>query len=217
MNAPVLPAHIPQHEIPGVYARIAPIYDVWAHLTERKARDACLTAAAVRDGEHVLEVAVGTGLAFRELVRRNPSGRTVGIDLTEAMLERARSKVAGLPGDHALCVGDATNLDLPDASFDVVVNNYMFDLLPEERFDHVVAELRRVLRPGGRVVLVNMTRGESVHTRLWEQVYRLSPALLGGCRGVELAPVVSRAGFRDVRRSYLTQLGFPSELITAVR
>src|SRR5437868_4592101 len=91
-------ARIPQEAIPSVYARVAWIYDVWAALTETRARRACLVRAAVRDGETVLEVAVGTGLAFRELVCANPSGRTEGIDLTEAMLARALRKVEGLPG-----------------------------------------------------------------------------------------------------------------------
>lgn len=212
-----LPAHVPQAEIPSVYGRIAPLYDVWAHLTERKAREGCLAAAAVRDGERVLEVAVGTGLAFRELVRRNPSGVTEGIDLTEPMLARAREKTAKLPGEHRLRVGDAHALDFADGTFDLVVNNYMFDLLPEADFAPVLAEFRRVLKPGGRLVLVNMAHGESLRTRLWEWVYRASPALLGGCRGVSLAPHLAAAGFGDVTRRFVSELGFPSEILTARR
>lgn len=211
------PAKVPQAAIPGVYARVAPLYDLWAHLTERKARDACLDAARVRDGEHVLEVAVGTGLAFRELVRRNPSGVTEGVDLTEPMLDRARAKVAKLPGRHRLRVGDAHQLDFADGAFDLLVNNYMFDLLPEADFAEVLGEFRRVLKPGGRLVLVNMAHGESLRTRLWELVYRASPALLGGCRGVALVPHLERAGFARLSRSFVSELGFPSEVIVAER
>lgn len=212
-----LPAHVPQAEIPRVYGRIAPLYDLWAHVTERKARTACLDAAQLRDGEHVLEVAVGTGLAFRELVRRNPSGVTEGIDLTEPMLARARAKVAALPGRHRLRVGDAHALDFADGTFDLLVNNYMFDLLPEPDFGAVLGEFRRVLKPGGRLVLVNMAHGQSTPSRLWELVYRASPALLGGCRGVSLVPHLEAAGFHDLSRRYVTELGFPSEIITARR
>lgn len=212
-----LQAHVPQTEIPNVYGRIARVYDVWARLTERKARNACLEAAKVRDGEHVLEVAVGTGLAFRELVRANPSGVTEGIDLTDPMLARARAKVAKLPGQHRLRVGDAHALDFADGTFDLLVNNYMFDLLPEADFAPVLTEFHRVLKPGGRLVLVNMAHGASFGTRLWELVYRASPALLGGCRGVSLMPHLEAAGFRDVARSYLSELGFPSEVINARR
>jgi ubiquinone/menaquinone biosynthesis C-methylase UbiE len=63
-----LDARVPQAQIPSVYVRVAWIYDVWAALTEARAREACLARAAVRDGEDVLEIAVGTGLAFRRLL-----------------------------------------------------------------------------------------------------------------------------------------------------
>ncbi|MFN7952141.1 MAG: class I SAM-dependent methyltransferase [bacterium] len=96
------PAGVPPEEIPKIYTRLAPMYDFWARLTESRARE--LAVAHVRDGEHVLEVAVGTGLAFETLVHANPHGRTEGVDLTPAMLERARRKVRGLPGKHALSI-----------------------------------------------------------------------------------------------------------------
>jgi ubiquinone/menaquinone biosynthesis C-methylase UbiE len=208
-------ARIPQSIIPSIYGRIARVYDLWAALTESRARRACLSRAAVRDGETVLEIAVGTGLAFRELVLANPSGRTEGIDLTEPMLERARRKVAALPGRHRLRVGDAHRLDFEDGTFDLVVNNYMFDLLPEQDFAPILGEMRRVLRSSGRLVLVNMAVGESPQHRLYEAVYRLSPAMMGGCRGVALAPFVERAGFDEVRVERVSQLGFPSEIVSA--
>lgn len=210
-----LDARVPQAAIPAVYGRVAWIYDRWAALTESRARRACLERAAVRDGESVLEVAVGTGLAFRELVLANPSGRTEGVDLTEPMLDRARHKVARLPGRHRLRVGDAHRLDFEDGAFDLVVNNYMFDLLPERDFAPVLGEMRRVLRAGGRLVLVNMAVGERLAHRLYEVAYRIDPSLMGGCRGVTLGPFVERAGFTEVHVTRLSQLGFPSEIVTA--
>jgi ubiquinone/menaquinone biosynthesis C-methylase UbiE len=211
----MLEARVPQDAIAGVYGRIAWMYDAWAMLTETRARRLCLERAHVVDGERVLEVAVGTGLAFRELVRANPSGLTEGIDLTEAMLARARRKVASLPGRYRLRVGDAHELDFADGAFDLVVNNYMFDLLPEVDFVPVLRELHRVLAPGGRLVVVNMATSTRTRHRFYEWVYRLHPSLLGGCRGVELAPFVREAGFFDVHTERLTQLGFASELVTA--
>jgi ubiquinone/menaquinone biosynthesis C-methylase UbiE len=210
-----LDARVPQTAIATVYGRVAWIYDVWASLTETRARAACLARAAVCDGEDVLEIAVGTGLAFRELVLANPTGRTEGIDLTEAMLARARRKVAGLPGRHRLRVGDAHRLDFEDGTFSLVVNNYMFDLLPERDFLPVLREMRRVLRPDGRLVLVNMAVGDTWFERLYESVYRLSPSLMGGCRGVELAPFLPHGGFGEVRVERVSQLGFPSDIVTA--
>lgn len=208
----ILPARVSQDRIPTLYRRIAPVYDLWAGLTESRARKRSLSAAGVVNGQAVLEVAVGTGLLFRELLKANPDGTNVGLDLTEAMLAKARAKAEAIEGARfELVTGSALALPFDDASFDVIINNYMFDLLPEADFATVLSEMKRVLRPGGRLVLVNMTTGNNP----WEWVYRLSPGLLGGCRGVRLEPFVRDAGFVGVTREELSQLGFASELVTA--
>jgi ubiquinone/menaquinone biosynthesis C-methylase UbiE len=211
----MLPALLPPDQVARTYTRVAPIYDAWAALTETRARRASLARAAARDGETILEVAVGTGLAFAELARANPHGLTEGIDLTDAMLARARTKVAALPGRHRLRVGDARALDFPDGHVDLLINNYMFDLLPEDDFAGVLAEFFRVLAPGGRMVLTNMTRSDRLLGRIYEWIYRVRPALMGGCRGVELAEAVTAAGFTDLVRDTVFQLGFPSEILAA--
>ena len=88
-----LPAGVSQRDVGQLYDRLARAYDVWGRATESRARARSLEQADVRNGEHVLEVAVGTGLAFVEIVRRNPEGRNVGIDLSEGMLSRACRRV----------------------------------------------------------------------------------------------------------------------------
>lgn len=213
---PLMPGLLPE-EVAPVYRRVAPVYDVWARLTEHRARARCLELADVHDGESVLEVAVGTGLLFEQLVRRNPRGRTEGIDLTDGMLAIARAKVRGLPGKHRLALGDARCLDFEDRSFNLLVNNYMFDLLPEDTFAPVLSEFRRVLRPTGRMVLVNLARSDALPSRIWESLYRIAPRLVGGCRGVSLARTVADAGFVVEREERLSQLGMPSEILLARR
>jgi len=210
-------ASISQSEVSDLYRKIAPGYDLWARLTETKARDRCLELAAIQDGESVLEVAVGTGLVFERILRANPSGRNEGVDLTEAMLIRAKKRAAksGVE-NYGLCIGDAYALDFAHDEFDVLVNNYMFDLLPENDFETILAEFKRVLRPGGRLALVNMTGGERRYNGIWEWIYRKNPALLGGCRGVQLLPSLEECGFVNIRREYVTQMTFPSEVISCV-
>lgn len=213
----MLKAQIKKGQVADVYSRVAPLYDAWAWLTESKARDRCLELAAIQDGEDVLEVAVGTGLAFERILKLNPSGRTEGVDLTEAMLEKARQKAAktGVVG-YRLRLGDAYELDFADDSFDVLINNYMFDLIPQQDFAAVLQEFRRVLRPGGRLAMVNMTGGERWYNGIWERLYRMNPALIGGCRGVSLLPELSACGFANTTREYRSQLTFPSEIVTGV-
>lgn len=208
---------IDQSRIPDLYRKIAPGYNLWARATESKARNRCLEIAAIKDGQSVLEVAVGTGLAFERILRANPSGRNEGVDLTEAMLIRAEKRAASTGiKNYRLTVGDAYALDFPDSAFDVLINNYMFDLLPEDDFPIVLAEFRRVLHPGGRLVLVNMTKGVRWYNSIWEWVYRMNPALLGGCRGVNVLPLLGQFGFVTLGRQYISQMSFPSEVISAV-
>jgi len=209
---------INKEQVSEIYRKLAPLYDIWAWLTERHARDRCLALAGIRDGESILEVAVGTGLAFVRILDSNPSGRNEGIDLTPAMLLRAEKKAARTGLDnYRLQVGDAYQLPFPDDSFDVLVNNYMFDLLPEEDFLTVVEEFKRVLRPGGRLAIVNMTHGKYWYNGIWDLVYRMSPALLGGCRAVSLVPLLRQCGFRDVASEHISQLTFPSEVVVGAR
>ena len=213
----MLQARIEKSQVSSVYSRIAGLYDLWAWLTESRARDRCLELAAIKDGEDVLEVAVGTGLAFERILKVNPSGRNEGIDLTEAMLQRARAKAIKSGTDnYRLRVGDAYDLDFPDDSFDVLINNYMFDLIPHQDFRTVLEEYRRVLRTGGRLATVNMALGERWYNGLWERIYRINPALLGGCRGVSLLPELAACGFVRNKREYMSQFTFPSEIVTGV-
>ncbi len=208
---------IAREQISAIYSRIAPLYDFWAWLTEENARSRCLHLAAIHDGEDVLEVAVGTGQAFVKILEANPSGHVEGVDLTAAMLMRAEKKAARSGHRrYRLRVGDAYALDFPNDSFDVLINNYMFDLLPEQDFPTVLEEFKRVLRPGGRLALVNMTQGMRWYNGIWERLYRINPALLGGCRGVSLMPLLQKSGFRQTTREYFSQFTFPSEVVFGI-
>ncbi len=209
-------AKLNKNDVVDVYTQTAPVYDVWGSLTETKARKKSLSLAQIKDGEAILEVAVGTGLTFQEILRANPHGKNVGVDLTPAMLEKAKSRIGKLSAqNYQLLVGDAYHLDFPNHQFDLLMNNYMFDLLPEEDFVPVLKEFKRVLKPKGRIVLVNMTRGERFYQRFWESVYRFNPRWLGGCRGVFLSGPMQTAGFTNIKRETVSQMGFPSEIISA--
>jgi ubiquinone/menaquinone biosynthesis C-methylase UbiE len=104
-------------------------------------------AQAVGD---VLEVAIGTG---RNLPYYPHGVRLTGIELSPAMLELARRQAQQLDVEVDLHLGDAQALDLPDASFDTVVCTLSLCAIPDER--RAVAEMRRVLRPGGRLLLLD--------------------------------------------------------------
>jgi ubiquinone/menaquinone biosynthesis C-methylase UbiE len=112
--------------------------------------------AASRARGDVLEVAVGTG---RNLAHY-PSGiKLTGIELSPEMLARARKRAGELGIDAELREGDAQGLDLPSESFDTVVVTLALCTIPDDRA--AVREARRVLRPGGRLVLLEHVRSPS--------------------------------------------------------
>ncbi|KPJ76181.1 MAG: ubiquinone biosynthesis protein UbiE [Deltaproteobacteria bacterium SG8_13] len=212
----LLDASISQKRIGEVYDRIAPVYDLWGKLTESRARNRALELANIQDGQHILEVAVGTGLAFYEIVKRNPTGSNMGIDLSAGMLEKARRRLRSLSGtNYSLAAGTAFDLKVEDESIDLLVNNYMFDLIAFDDMDDIIHEFRRVLKNNGRLVLVNMTQGERFGSGLYETIYRISPASMGGCRGVKMAEKLQLAGFHVEVREYVQQMLFPSEVLLA--
>jgi len=211
-----LDANVSQNDIRAVYDNLAGVYDMWGKLTESRARNRAIELAAIEDGQHILEVAVGTGLAFYEIVKRNPHGSNVGIDLSPGMLEKAKQRLSSLPNaNYSLGTGTAFDLQQATGSIDLLVNNYMFDLIPFEDMDKVLREFRRVLKPGGRLVLVNMTEGATPASRFYDLIYQVSPKTMGGCRGVRMTDKLKQHGFIVEVREYHQQLLFPSEVILA--
>ena len=102
-------------------------------------------------------------------------------------------------------------------SVDILFNNYMFDLIYFDQMDVIIDEFSRVLKPGGKLVLVNMTKAEQFSAGLYEQIYRISPTLMGGCRGVQLSNLLIEHGFNIENREYVQQMLFPSEVILATK
>ncbi len=213
----MLPARLDKRHIPLVYRLVAPTHDLAAKILESKARSLGLELLSIADGEAFLEVAVGTGLSFTRVLRANTTGINVGIDLSPAMLNRAKRKVQKIGAHAELLVGDAYQLPFESESFDALLNSYMFDLLPEDDFPGVLSEFFRVLRPGGRLVMMNLTTAESTPQKLWDTIYSIYPPLLGGCRGVRVSPALKTMGFSEIQRTFIVQNSFPSEVIHARR
>jgi demethylmenaquinone methyltransferase / 2-methoxy-6-polyprenyl-1,4-benzoquinol methylase len=144
----------PQVEM--MFDRIAGVYDrmnglMTAGLHHRWRRRAA-DLAAVGPGDRALDVATGTGDLAIELARRvGGQGQVVGLDFSEAMLERARVKAPGIRFER----GDALALPYPDASFDAATVGFGARNFAE--LDQGLAEMARVVRPGGRVVVLEIT------------------------------------------------------------
>ncbi len=152
-------------KVERAYARWAPIYDLVFGAVFDRGRRAAI-AAAERIGGRILEVGVGTGISLPDYARANC---LVGVDLSEPMLRKARTRVAerALSNVELLAVMDAERLALPDESFDVVVAQYVITAVPHP--EATLDEFARLVRPGGEIVLVNHIGAESGSRAVFEQ------------------------------------------------
>jgi phosphatidylethanolamine/phosphatidyl-N-methylethanolamine N-methyltransferase len=161
--------------ITTAYARWAPVYDlVFGAVFERGRRAAI--AAAERVGGHILEVGVGTGISLPDYACSN---RLVGVDLSEPMLRKAQERVdaLGLTNVEGLAVMDAEHLAFPDATFDVVMAQYVITTVPDP--EATLDEFARVLKPGGEIILVSRVGAEAGLRRAFEQWFAPMARKLG--------------------------------------
>ncbi len=140
------------HAVRKAYRRWAGIYDFGFGLISKVARQEAVAAVNRSAGEKVLEVGVGTGLA---LPCYAADKRVTGIDLSAPMLVQARERVAdaGLRNIEALLEMDAQATSFADGQFDIAVAMFVASVVPNPR--SLVAELRRVVKPGGTILFVN--------------------------------------------------------------
>lgn len=133
------------------YRRWAPVYDATFGRITRMGRKRAVAEVNTGTGR-VLEVGVGTGLSLPDYA---PHLEITGIDYSEDMLKIARSRVdqQRLTNVGELRQMDARTLDFPDAHFDIVVAMYLVSVVPEP--ERVMAEIARVCKPGGQVIIVN--------------------------------------------------------------
>ncbi len=184
------------------YAWRASNYDAGAGFEVEHHAEA-IRLAEIQPGQQVLDVACGTGRGTVGLAQAvGPEGHVDALDLSEAMLDQARAKLAQLGLDDRVHfkTGNARELPFPDATFDLVYNGYMFDLIPLDGFAPILHEFARVLKPGGKLVLVNMSKPDARKT-FYETVYEKGWAVMP-CRPVLLSPFLEPAGFTSIRRFY---------------
>ena len=151
------------------YKRWAPIYDnTFGKIADWGRKEAVTLVNSL--GGRVLEVGVGTGMS---LPNYDASVSVTGIDLSTAMLAKARKRVARekLGNVEAVLEMDASDMEFPDGSFDVVVAMYVLTVVPDPRT--VMSELSRVCKPGGDVLILNHFSSEDRFMRFVEKTAAL--------------------------------------------
>ena len=199
-----------REQIEKAYARWAPVYDLVFGTVFERGRMAAIEAAEAHcgpSGGRLLEGGVGTGISLPDYARVN---RIVGIDISTPMLRKARERVAEykLTNVEALAVMDAKHLAVPDASFDVVVAQYVITAVPDP--EATLDDFARVLKPGGEIILVNHLGAENGLRRVFEQSFSPLARRLGWSPEFPWARLQSwadRAGFTVIERRPMPPMG----------
>ena len=172
-------------EVRSMFDQIARVYDsmnlVISAFQEPRWRKRAVRASRAKPGDRILDVATGTGKVAADLERKTqPGGSVVGVDISPAMIDVAKRRFANRPG-LTLLVGDALSLPTEDGSFDAATIAFGMRNLPD--YEGAFREMRRVVRPGGRVVCLEIARPRSIVGRiggLWfERVVPLLGRLIG--------------------------------------
>lgn len=169
-----------QHSVPATKGRVlhwATGYDLLAWLLlggrERALREQLVQLARLEPGESVLDIGCGTGsLAIAAKRRVGPLGTVQGIDASPEMIARAKRKAGKAGMDVAFTTGVVEALPFPDRDFDAVLSTLMLHHLPREVRRQCAREMRRVLKPGGRVFAVDFGGAAGDRKGLIEHFHR---------------------------------------------
>ena len=208
-------------EAARAYDRIGRIQD-WQRFYEGPAVERLLAHADFEHAGSVFELGCGTGAMARTLLDELlPADATyVGVDVSDKMVRLSTERLARF-GERATVRQVDGRPPLPGESghFDRFVALYVFDLLSESLARELLDEAERLLAPDGRLCLVSLSHGTTAPSRVlcsrWNRAWRVAPALLGGCRPIDLLPLLERW---DVEHAAdLTAWGVPSQVVVATR
>lgn len=168
----------------------------------RKLRQRTAALAHIQPGDAVLDVGCGTGTLALEVARRvGNAGHVTGIDPSSEQIARARAKAARRTLSIEFQIGVIEQLPFPDTSFDVVLSTLMMHHLPAPLKRQGLAEIARVLKPGGRLIIADFTRKQ-------ERQGRAARFHAGGSNMQDLTDLIKEAGFDHLELEEMQPLRF---------
>jgi phosphatidylethanolamine/phosphatidyl-N-methylethanolamine N-methyltransferase len=177
-----------------VYEKLASVYDLIFGPTLHPGRLVALERMGIKAGDRVLEVGVGTGINT-SLYPRNC--HVTGIDLSSSMLEKARERVKREGLRHIRLIEmDAASLTFEDDSFDIVYAPYLISVVPDPV--KVVREMRRVCRPGGRIIVLNHFRSANRILAMMERAISPLTVHIGFKSDLDLPGFLAQADLQPI-------------------
>ncbi len=200
-----------------VYDRLSGVYPASTFLFHSKAHRRAMEVCEIRDGMKVLEVATGSGEMFRRLVKVNPNGSTIGLDLSPNMAARTQQRVrTEFPKARTQCKAvDARHMPYRDETFDALVCCYLLELLSSDDIVITLLEFHRILRRRGILTLVLIGENTEIFNQLYKVAGKVAPAFWGRQVEQRVPELIESLEFRIVTDRMVKQTGYPSRVLTA--
>ena len=203
---------------PGAsYDRIRMAYNLVAAPAERRARERGLRLLNALPGEGVLDVGAGTGRALLAIGSAvAPGGHACGLDLSAGMVALAHGRISSL-GRHAhVLQGDARVLPYRASTFDAALMSFTLELFEAPDIALVLAEIKRVLRPEGRLAIVAMRAGAraTALSEAYEWLHRHFPRVID-CRPIDVLSQLQLGGYLPTRTESMSLWGLPVAVVLA--
>lgn len=220
-NKEILRVYRTKEQAKRTYDKISRIYDLITGPFERKFRDMGLNQLDVKEGETVLEIGFGTGHCLEEIAKRvGENGKAYGIDISSGMLDitRKRMEKKRLADTVELYCGDAMSMPYEDNMFDVVFMSFTLELFDTPEIPAVLKEIKRVLKPKGRLGVVSMSKedGESWLLKAYEWIHKNFP-VIADCRPIYVEKSIRDAGYSIKSREKIKLFGLPGEIVVTGR
>ena len=202
-----------------VYDAVSLVYPLSTFFFHSRAHREAVEMSGIRDGMKVLEVATGSGEMFKRLVRRNPSGCTIGLDLSPNMAARTqRIARREFPGASTYCKAvDARFMPFRDDSFDAVMCCYLLELLSAEDIVKALEEIYRVLRHRGTFTLVLIGENTDFFNSMYKVCGKVAPAFWGRQVEQRVPELIESFDFRILQDKMVRQGFYPSRVLTACK
>lgn len=219
-HTPALRVFQSREQTRAYYNKISRFYDLLSDRSEAPVRKAGLNLLMVRAGEKVLEIGFGTGRSVVALAEAVGSeGKVFGLDLADRMVRLARESLAerGLLDRVRLRRGDAVQLPFAANTMDAVFMSFTLELFDTPEIPIVLSECKRVLRPGGRIAVVGMSkRGKREPlVGVFEWAHRHFPNLID-CRPIYVRQALENAGFK-IQKALMKRMWIPVEIILGTK
>ncbi len=201
------------------YDRMSSYYDLLSGNVERAFAEKAVDRLGIARGETALEIGFGTGHSLIKIAKAaGTTGKVHGIDLSEGMLAQAQKRVAGSGyGDQIeLTCADARRLPFPERVLDVIFMSFVLELFASDDIPIVLGEVKRVLKPHGRLGLLCMSTGEkqTALLRLYTWLHHKFPRIID-CRPIDAAAYLLISGFSITYSQRVNLFGLPADILIA--